>query len=288
MHFNYHLTAVQVLWTLTFAAELVLLVVLLGRDRIKRFPWFTLSIALMAVRLLTLRLLSGRLPTLTLSTIFIIMADLSAMVGFLVVVEMARRAFAPVKRTTWRVGVLAVLIVGVGALAAWGPWPALNTLKADSFIADLGLMQMGAQKLDMLVDLLTVELGVLVVLLGRRTGAGWRTHTQRLVIGLSTASIAQLAVEGIWQFIARTAIPHSQAEYERIVGLRDKLFNANGALFVAVVVWWVICLWMDEPGYGVAGLPESTTPQPEYLTPENPAAPSHEPGVVHVDDETGL
>ena len=41
MHFNFAFTAVQVLWTLTFAAHLVLLVVLLGRDRTRRFPWFT-------------------------------------------------------------------------------------------------------------------------------------------------------------------------------------------------------------------------------------------------------
>jgi hypothetical protein len=278
MHPNFHFTAVQVLWTLTFAAELVLLVVLLGRDRAKRFPWFTLSIILMAVRLLTLRLLSGRLPTLTLSAIFIVLADLSAIVGILVVVEMARRAFVPVKRTIWFAGALAVLVVGSGVLAAWGPWPALKTLIANSFIADLGLMQLAAQKLDMLVDLLTVELGLLVVLLGRRSGAGWRTHTQRIVIGLSTASIAQLGVEAIWQLIARNAVPHSQAEYERILGLRDKLFNANGALFVAVVVWWIICLWMDEPGaLTAAELPQNTTPQPEYLSAEAAGTVSSEP-----------
>jgi hypothetical protein len=278
MHPNFHLTAVQVLWTLTFAAELVLLVVLLGRDRAKRFPWFTLSIILMAVRLLTLRLLSGRLPPLTLSAIFIVLADLSAIVGILVVFEMARRAFAPVKRTTWFAGALAVLIVGGGVLAAWGPWPALKTLTAKSFIADLGLMQLAAQKLDMLVDLLTVELGLLVILLGRRSGAGWRTHTQRIVIGLSTASIAQLGVEAIWQLIARNAIPHSQAEYERIVGLRDKLFNSNGALFVAVLVWWIVCLWMDEPGALTAEeLPQNTTPQPKYLSVEAADTASGEP-----------
>jgi hypothetical protein len=188
------------------------------------------------------------MPTMSLGAIFIVMADVSAIVGFLVIVEMARRAFAPVRRLTWFAYALAVLVVGVGILAAWGPWPAWKTLAADSYIADLRLMQLGAQKLDMLIDLLTVELGLLVVLLGRRYGAGWHTHTQRIVIGLSTASAAQLAVQAVWQFIARTAIPHSQAEYERIVGLRDKLFNANGALYVAVLIWWIACLWIDEPG----------------------------------------
>jgi hypothetical protein len=259
MHPNFHFNAVQILWTLTFAAQLVLLVVLLGRDRTKRFPWFTLGILLMALRLLASRLLSGRMPTMSLGAIFIVMADISAIVGFLVVVEMARRAFAPVRRTIWFAGAFAVLVVGVGILAAWGPWPAWKTLTAGSYVADLRLMQLGAQKFDMLIDLLTVELGLLVVLLGRRYGAGWHSHTQRIIIGLSTASIGQLAVQAVWQFIARTASPHSQAEYDRIVGLRDKLFNANGALYVAVLIWWIACLWIEEPGAGaeqLAGPPE--------------------------------
>jgi hypothetical protein len=53
MHFNFGFTAVQILWTLTFAALLVLLVVLLGRDRARRFPWFTASIVLLTLRLLS-------------------------------------------------------------------------------------------------------------------------------------------------------------------------------------------------------------------------------------------
>jgi hypothetical protein len=281
MHFDFHFTAIQILWTLTFAAQLVLLVVLLGRDRAKRFPWFTLGIVLMALRLLASRLLLGRMPTITLDAIFVIMADVAAIVGVLIVVEMARRAFAPVGRNAWLAWSLTVLIIVGGMLYALGrPWPAWNTLTADSFIADLRLMQMGAQRLDMLVDLLTVELGLLVILFGRRTGAGWRSHTQRIVIGLSTASSAQLAVETIWQLIARHAVPHSQAEYDRIVGLRDKLFNANGALYIAVLIWWIVVLWMEEPGAAaVAGQPTATTPQPEYLSEEdaNPASPRTDP-----------
>jgi hypothetical protein len=286
MHPNFHFTTVQILWTLTFAAQLVLLVVLLGRDRIKRFPWFSLGIILMALRLLASRLLFGRMPGITLSAIFIVMADLSAVVGFLVVVEMARRAFAPVKRIAWYSGALAVLIVGGGILAAWGPWPAWKTLSASSFLADLQLMQLGAQKLDLLVDLLTVELGLLVILLGRKYGAGWRTHTQRIVIGLSTASTAQLAVEGLWQFIARTAVPHSQAEYDRIIGLRDKLFNANGVLFISVIVWWIVCLWIDEPGAAASGdSGQNTTPQPQYLSTEGKDSAESNPDALPADPQ---
>ncbi len=268
MHFNFHFTTVQTLWMLTFAAELVLLVVLLGRDRIKRYPWFTLAVVVMALRLLAIRLLADRLPQLTLTAIFIILADISSVLGFLVVVEMARRAFAPARRGVWRLWVLGVLAVGGGILAVWGPWPPLKTLTADSFIADLRLMQLAAQKFDMLTDLLTIELGLLVIFLGRRFAAGWRTHTQRIVIGLSTASCAQLGVQAIWLRIAVSATPHSQAEYEHVVGLRDKLFNANGALYVGILVWWIVVLWMDEPGTAVTTEQAAVTPAPEYMVPQ--------------------
>jgi hypothetical protein len=280
MHFNFNFTTVQTLWTLTFASLLVLLVVLMGRDRMRRFPWFTASIVMVALRLLANRLLFNRLPQITMGEIFIVMADLSALVGFLVVVEIARRAFGGVQRRTWVLGGLILLAVGGGVLAAWGPWPAAKSLAFDTLIAKLTLLQLVAQKTGLLVDVLTVGLGLLVVLFGRRYGAGWRSHVQQIVIGLSTASLAQMAAQGIWQIIVRTAAqPHSQAEYLRVVGLREKLFNANSVVYIAVVIWWIACLWMDEPGAPAlaaeavqadAGLPQADAPTPVELPQDAP------------------
>lgn len=260
MHFNFGFTTVQVLWTLTFAAQLVLLVVLMGRDRARRFPWFTASIALVALRLLTSRLLFGRLPQLTMSAIFIALADLVAIVGLLVLVEMARSAFGGVRRRTFIVGTVALAAVGAAVLALWGPWPAWKTLTADSYLGVLRLMQLVAQKGELLLGVLTVELGLLIVVFGRRFKAGWRSHTQQIVVGLSTAAIAQLAVQGIWQIIAMTAVPHSREEYERILGLRDKLLNGNNVVYIAVLVWWIACLWIDERGAAAADEAPSEIP----------------------------
>jgi hypothetical protein len=248
MHFNFGFTTVQTLWTLTFAALLVLLVVLLGRDRTRRFPWFTASIVLVALRLLASRILFGKLPPLTLNAIFVTLADLMALVGLLVVLEMARRAFGGLHRPLWIANSVGLLAVAGAVLAVWGPWPAWKTLTADSHLATLRLMQLVAQKGDLLVILLTVGLGLLVILFGRRYKAGWRSHTQLIVIGLSTAAIAQLALLVALERIARTAAPHNQAELDRILGLRDKLINADSAVYVAVLVWWIVCLWIDEPG----------------------------------------
>ena len=264
MHLNFAFTAVQILWTLTFAAHLVLLVVLLGRDRARRFPWFTASIALAALRLISSRLLFGRLPQITMAAIFITLACVSALVALGVVVEVARRVFGGADKRTLITWILVLSVLGGLVLGTWGPWPAWKSLAVDTPLAILNLMQLVAQKLALLVDVYTVGLGLLVVLFGRRYGAGWRNHAHQLMIGLSTASISQLAVQAIWQIIAKTAVPHSMAEYERIVGLRDKMLNANNAIFLAVLTWWIVCLWIDEPGAtqtGQVAAAEAETPQ---------------------------
>jgi hypothetical protein len=256
------LTIVQILWTLTFAALLVLLVVLLGRDRARRFPWFTVSMVLTALRLLASRMLYGRLAPLTMSSIFLTLAVVEALVTLLVVVEIARRAFVGASRRAWIIGTLALLAVGAAVLVEWGAWPSWKTLTAESTLAVLRLTQLFAQKASLLSSVLTVELGLLVVLLGRRFKAGWRSHTQQIVIGLSTVAIAQMAVRGIWQAIALHAAPQTQAEYEHVLGIQDKLYNANSVAFLAVLVWWIVCLWIDEPGSKIladAGVLSETT-----------------------------
>lgn len=251
MHLNFAFTTVQILWTLTFAALLVLLIVLMGRDRTSRFPWFTGSIVLTALSLLVSRLLYGRLPQLTMAAVSIVMADLSAIVALLVLVEMARRAFGRAGRTAWIAATLALLAAGGIVLATWGHWPALSTLKPDSPIAILGFLQFLAEKLGVLGNVIAIGLGLLVVLLGRRYGAGWRSHVQQIMIGLSVAAISQIAVEAIWQIIAKNAAPHSLAEYQRILGLKDKLINTNSTVYIVVAVFWIVCLWFDEPGSAV-------------------------------------
>jgi hypothetical protein len=248
MHFNFHFTAVQILWTLTFAALLVLLVVLLGRDRVRRFPWFTTGIVLVTLRLLVNRLLHDRLPPITMGEVAITLALVSALVSLIILIEMARLAFHRASARAWIAWTLAFLAIAALVAWKWGPWPNLRTLAFDTLIAKLQFMQFLAVKLGLVTDVLSICLGVLVVAAGGRFGAGWRSHVQRIMIGISTASIAQMAAQGIWQTIARHTTPHSQAEYERVIGVQEKLLNTNSAVYVLVVIWWIACLWIDERG----------------------------------------
>lgn len=263
MHFNFDFTAVQTLWTLTLAAHLVLLVVLLGRDRARRFRWFFIGIALVTLRLIASRLLFGRMPQLTLGEIFLALALVSAIVGLLVIVELSRAIFRGASRGAWVVTSIAVLAACALVMAAWGPWPTWASVVPNSIYNALNLLQLVTQKGGMLVDLLSVALGVLAALLGRRFGAGWRSHAQQIVIGLSMASLGQLATQGIWLAITKTAHPHSMDEYAHMMGLREKLLNANSALYVLVLIAWIVWLWRDEPGSAAPAADQPSEPAPE-------------------------
>ena len=263
MHFNFHFTTADTLWTLTFAAHLVLLVVLMGRDRIARFPWFTASVVILALRILSIKLLVHRLPEMTMDTIIIVMADIGALVGLLVVLEIARRAFGGVKRSTWVISALILMAMGAAVLKFWGPWPAWQTLTARSTVSTLRLLQLIAQKTSLLVDVETIAVGLLIVLLGSRFKAGWRSHTQQIAIGLSTASITQLTVQGVWQSVitaarANPVVVQSITEQQRVMGIGEKLSNSNSTIYVAIMIWWIVCLWRDEPGQAGAAVASST------------------------------
>jgi hypothetical protein len=247
-HFNFGFSARQILWTLTFASQLVLLVVLLGRDRARRYPWFTASIALVALGLMAEVLLSGRMAMLTLQEIFLTLSLVSVLVSLMVAVEVARRAFADAPRPMWITNTAGLVLVAVGVLTVWGPWPVWKQMALNTLLGKLRLMQLATEKGDTLVSLLTVGLGLLVVIFGRNFKAGWRSHTQMIAIGLMTVAIASLTVQGTVQHIIRTAHPHDRQEYERIVSLVANLLNAHKAVYVAALVWWIAWLWRDEPG----------------------------------------
>jgi len=116
---NFAFSARQILWTLTFAVQLVLLVVLLGRTR----P--PLSVVYgqhrdFSLRLLAEVLLAGRMPMLTLQD-FPLAGRSGGGGGFVVVAEISWHAFAQ-PHDCLIIGTLALVAV---AAVCWrvGPWP---------------------------------------------------------------------------------------------------------------------------------------------------------------------
>jgi hypothetical protein len=266
MHSNLDVSVRQILWTLNFAAQLVLLVVLLGRDRARRYPWFTAGAGLLALRLLAEELLATRIAPLFYQEILLVLSDVAVVIGLLVLVELARRAFAGAKSSMWIVNTIGMLLVAGGVIATLGGWPELKNLTWNSTLGKLQLMQLAALKGDMLISLLAVQLGLLVALFGRSFKAGWRSHTQQILIGISTIAITSVTMQIAVQSILKSARAHppSAGESHRIIGLIDKLASADRVIYIAVLLWWIYWLWLNEPGTPAAptaeveGKPEAT------------------------------
>ena len=271
MKFHLPFSANEILWALTFAGYLVLLVVLMGRDRVRRFPWFTASSVLIAFRLLTAKMLYGRLAQIPMAELFIGLALLGSLVNVGMLLELARKGFAGIKRNAWVAGALILMAIGAVVLAFWGEWPAWQTLTAGGgLISHLQLLQFIALKASLLLDVETVLLGIVIVLFGRRFHAGWKTHIQRIMIGLSTVSLAQLTAEAIAQIIGKTAHPKTMAEAQHILDFRDRVFYANSVVLVLALIWWIWCLWKNEPRQDepAAAIPASLEPDATISQPE--------------------
>ncbi len=248
MHFNFDFSARQVLWTLDFAAQIILLVVLLGRDRARRFPWFTAGVVVVTLRLMAEQLLAGRTAQLLYQEILLVLGDVAAVVGLLLLVEVARRAFVGARRSVVIANTLGLLVLAGVALAYWGPWPTKKDLALDSLLGKLQLMQLVALKGELLTAVLAVGLGLLVVIFGRHFKGGWRSYPQQIIIGLSTVAITAMTVALTVQSIVKGAHPHSQDEYRHILDLLAKIMNANQVIYVAASIWWIVWFWLDEPG----------------------------------------
>ncbi len=249
-----HLQLDQVLWALLLAAHLVLLIVLLGRDRISRFRWFTVVVALSAARLLVDHLLHGRLTTIAFYWQQYSLLLLASLLGLVVLAELARRAFAShatslrLKPNGWIGWSLVSVALAAAAVAAIGPWPTWASITAEPELFRLRLVWIVALKLEIFAGILAFELGLLILIFGRRFGTTLRSHATQLALGLSTIAISQIAVQRIIETIIHAAHPNSREEYERTLRLLTNLDHARVAIWLLVVLWWTVCLWIDEPG----------------------------------------
>ena len=249
MHWNFE----QILWALVLAAHLVLLIVLLGRDRSSRFPWFTAAIGFSTVHLIADHLLHGKLTTLAFywQTYTAILVE--TILGLLVLSEVCRRILSSGKSGRilnakgWLGWILVTGSIAIGAVWAWGPWPAWKALTQEPKQLPLLLVVLSAMKGQLFLAVLTVEVGLLVRMFGKRFGYGWKSHAQQIALGLSTYALGFLAVQTTTDVIKRNIHLTSRDQYEHIVRLFSNLDNGRFALWFLVLAWWIVWLWRDDP-----------------------------------------
>ena len=261
MHWNVE----QILWALLVAAHLILLVVLLGRDRISRFPWFTAATVIAAIRLLADHLLHGKLTTIAFDWESYVAMALDAVVGILVLIEVSRQIFSSgragrkLNAVGWTAGTLVALGISVLTVWLWGPWPTWAWLHQDPQEVPLLITVVMALKLSLFVSVLTIPVGLLLAISGKRFGSGWKSHAMQIGLGLSTNAIAIVAVQTIEDIIRhniRQQVQSSSAAQrnqlaQHLGHVFSSLDNARITIWLVVIIWWIVWLWRDEPGSAV-------------------------------------
>jgi hypothetical protein len=285
-----HLNTEQILWALVLAAHLILLIVLLGRELIRRFPWFTAAITLSSVQLIADHLLHGKLTSLAFYWQSYTATLLADILGILVLIELLRHVFynckcEPGRKANiilnskgWLGWTLVTASIAAGAVWQWGPWPAWTALNADPKQLPILLVVLSAMKGQLFLAILTVEVGLLMRIFGKRFGSGWKSPDQQIMLGLSTYALGFLAVQVTTDIIKRTVHLTSRDQYEHIVRLFANLDNSRFALWFLVIVWWTVWLWRITPPGSASQLaaeespvlagPPSLKAEPETTHPE--------------------
>jgi hypothetical protein len=248
MHWNIE----QILWAVLLASHLVLLVVLLGRDRASRFPWFTAAIILSTLRLLADHLLNSKLTTLASYWQNFTGLALDWILGIAVLVELSRHVFSSgkagliLKSRGWTGWSLITSVLALSAVWYWGPWPTWQGLTAERPQLPLLLVVLVATKGQLLVSILTVEVALLLRIFGKRFGSGWQSHVQQIALGLSTNALAFLTQQGITEYIKRTVNLNDPEKYKWAVKVVTDADNARRAVNLLVLLWWIFWLWRDQ------------------------------------------
>lgn len=247
-------TAEQILWAVLLAAHLTLLIVLMGRERVARFRWFTAYTALNTIILIANHLLHGKLTTVAFYWQSYSLLALDSIVGIFMLGELAKQVFSTgragliLKPKAYLAAGFLLFVVTAFIVWAWGPWPTLQALQSEPTQLRLLIVVLIGMKGQLSLMILTVLVALLLRLFGPRFGAGWRSHAQQIALGLSTSALAFLAVQSTNDALSRTLHPKSRQEYEHAVHLIAHIENARTVVWIIALVWIIIWLWRDEPG----------------------------------------
>jgi hypothetical protein len=231
-----HLTGLDLLfWAVGFVGHVILLLVLLTRQRARAFPIFTTLIGLDIVRTIALALIQQHGTRAGYFYTYWSLAILDVALQLGVVYEMTSRIFRPLGE--WAGDVRRGLmgwIIGSVAVATGLSWLATPPTRL--------WMQTVMIKGNIFSAALLSELFLGMIALSVTAGLPWKTHVARISQGLGIYSVFTVALEaGRTYFGLRT---NSQ--------IYDDLSHVRMGVYLLCVTYWIIMLWRDAPpGRGI-------------------------------------
>ena len=211
----------QLIWAAGLLGHLLLLIVLIMRRRIARFPWFTLLIVFYLIRSVGLAAsvrFSGH-PAHLFATMIVDLTDI--LLQCAVLAELIWIALRPL--TGFRRFTLPLLLVASGALIVLRVAPSGHS----SFRVVLVVIHF-------LLSVLMVEWAIMLLFLLRPLRLTWRSNVAALSFGFGIYSAALLAGGGYFT-TGREMSDYVFFSFFRI------------SVYLLILLWWSISLWLAEP-----------------------------------------
>lgn len=215
-----------VLWILSLACEIAMLVTLFARRQYRTFPLFTAYFAFNIPRGIAEFSTYMRHDWLLYRDLYYTFLLLDYLFQLAIIVEIARIVLRPTG--TWvrdaRAMFLGIGLTGAGLAAAvswWitppgsGPW-VIWPLRANLF-----------------TSLLTCELFVTMSFTARYLGLGWRNHVMALAQGWTFDNIVMVITTGLQSYFGRSHYMFFE--------------NFRGTAFLVAMTYIIVQLWIPEP-----------------------------------------
>jgi hypothetical protein len=217
-------------WTAGLLEHLVLLAVIVIRQRFRLFPWFTSFIFASVCQTVSLYAIHRWGTKAQYFYAYWILAMLGTMLQLGVFYEIASIVFRPVG--VWAADVrrqfalLVLISFAVAAVFAWFATPPAKLPLQTVFI-----------KGSLFVAVLMSELFIVTASLSTRVGLVWRSHVLQITQGLGTYAMTTLVVEAADSYFGISGLGTT---YQLLQHFRI-------AVYLCVLVYWTGALWHSEP-----------------------------------------
>lgn len=223
----------QFLWASCFAANCVLLAVLLLRKRAASFPAFTLIIAFAiakTIALFSIALRYGINHSRPYFDAYWSLAYVYDVLQLVVFYELARHVFCPTgtwardtrRAFQWLIAASVLVALSLALLASPSStrWYQTYLLRSDFFVSAL-----------------MSELFVGMMVLAASAGLPWKTHVARIAQGFGIGAILSLAMDGANNYFG---LGHGHFVYAL-------LGNAGRFCTLGFTGFWIVTLWREAP-----------------------------------------
>jgi hypothetical protein len=228
-----NVTAIEnLIWASSFGSNLVLLLVLIIKERWRRFRFFTTWIAFQVLLTITLFALYRLGENALYSKVYWSTGIIDFLLQLCIIVEMSRIILRPagvwIYRTRKRFTLLAVSGTLVALVATFILHPEAHT--------SVGVWEMRA---DLFTSLMFVEVFLAMMGTANRLSLPWSTHVVKLGQGLLAWATVGVLVDALHTLLGR---------YRWFGALED----VRGIVWIVAAIYWIFWFWKPERESGTS------------------------------------